>query len=135
MAPAWNIAGYLLKAKEELKSTRPVRLQQERLAQVENSIEERRRQTLEAEIREIQTQVDAKRQLIDSLGRQMEEIQYKEILRQITDQYLVMSQFIRTKTQPPLFWTPYKHNAITRKLQINTNEEINNRIKSFNQQQ
>lgn len=127
-----QMVSHLAKARaEENELGRRWRCQKERLDAVELKEKKAKWKVLESEIRELEGRIAERAEDLKELEDRISIMSESNVIEQVAKQWSIMENFIRTNSEPCLFWMPYRHNSQTRRLQNDTRHEIKQKLKNL----
>lgn len=113
-----NLLGHLGKAKKNLEKEREGdkrRCQEEVEERVFNKLREERK-------------IIAEKRAKDEEARRLQAKQMQLLHQRLVKHYSTMRHFIRTKTEPAIFFLPKKHNSVTLQLLQETRDDIDRKL-------
>lgn len=129
-----NLLGHLKKAKDGLekeKESKWAELQKKQEERVDDKLRLEKRNLEELRRRDMIDQAEKDKSRIREVGREIARAEVDLLRKNLVSHYEQMTNFIRTKTEPPLFWLPAVPNDATRQLQQETRSAIESKIESL----
>eukprot|EP01068_Selenidium_serpulae_P012949 Selendium_serpulae@DN5901_c0_g1_i1.p1 len=129
-----NLLGHLKKAKDGLekeKETKWAELQKKQEDRVDDKLRLEKKNLEELRRRDLKDQTEKDRSRIREVAREIAKFEVELLRQNLVNHYEQMTNFIRTKTEPPLFWLPAVPNSATRQLQKETRTAIETKIESL----